>query len=43
MKIIIDDEDGPGPLVVERIALENNTEFPDMVTLRLEGGFYASK
>lgn len=33
----------PVPLVIERLSLENNTEFADLITLRIEGGFYASK
>lgn len=29
------------PLVVERLSFEPNTEYKDVVTLRIEGGFYA--
>jgi|GEM_PF-5557262 len=31
------------PLVIENISLEHSTEFEDLLTLRIEGGFYADK
>lgn len=31
------------PLVIENISLEHSTEFEDLLTLRIEGGFYAEK
>ena len=31
------------PLVIENIAIETNHDFSDLVTLRIEGGFYATK
>ena len=31
------------PLVVENLALEQNADFADFITLRIEGGFYAEK
>jgi len=31
------------PLVIENLSLEHSTEFEDLLTLRIEGGFYAEK
>jgi hypothetical protein len=31
------------PLVIEHLSIDPNSEFPDLVTLRIEGGFYAEK